>query len=133
MVEELKRNLLTPKLVAIMLGLDVFLVLFVAFAAFGLRWLEPGAAFGIGGALVILCLLGAGLVRRRPAAALGIGWLVQAVLVVGGIALLFRDVAAGVTLLLVAGGSLVLWVWCLWRGAKTDRAPAPNPVSGDAA
>ncbi|HWL01874.1 MAG TPA: DUF4233 domain-containing protein [Microbacteriaceae bacterium] len=133
MTEALKRNLLTPKLVAIVLGLDVFLVIFVAFAAFGLRWLEPGAAFGIGGALIVLCLLGAGLVRRRATLAVGIGWLVQAVLVAGGIALLFRDPAGGVTLLLVAGGSLALWVWCLWRGAKTDRAPAPYTLSGDAA
>jgi len=133
MAEELRRNLLTPKLVAIMLGLDVFIVLFVAITAFGLRWLEPGLAFGAGGALIVLCLLGAGLVRRRPGLALGIGWLVQGVLVAGGVALLLRDVAAGITLLVVAGGALALWVWCLWRGARTDRAPFPNDPSGDPA
>jgi len=128
MPEGLKRNLLTPKLVAIVLGLDIFVVIFVAFTAFGLKWLEPGAAFGIGGALIVLCVLGAGLVRRRPALAVGIGWLVHAVLVAGGIALLFRDAGAGITLLVVAGGALALWVWCLWRGAKTDRAPIPHNV-----
>jgi len=123
---------LTQKLVAIVLGIDVFVVLFAALAAFGLHWLVPGAAFGIGGGLIVLCLLGVGLVRRRPAVALGIGWLVQAVLVAGGIALLFRDPASGITLLILAGGSLLLWVWCLWRGSKADRAPVP-PSSGGAA
>lgn len=128
MTEELKRNLLTPKLVAIVLGLDIFIVLFVAFTAFGLKWLEPGAAFGIGGALIVLCVLGAGLVRRRGALALGIGWFVHGVLVLAGVLLLLRDVGAGITLLIVAGGALALWVWCLWRGAKTDRAPIPHDV-----
>ncbi|HWK20585.1 MAG TPA: DUF4233 domain-containing protein [Microbacteriaceae bacterium] len=125
---DIQRNLLTPKLVAIVLGLDVFIVIFVAFTAFGLRWLEPGAAFGLGGALIVLCVVGAGLVRRRAAIAIGIGWLVHAVLVAGGVLLLFRDVGAGITLLVVAGGALALWVWCLWRGAKTDRAPIPSNV-----
>ena len=124
--EGMKRNLLTPKLVAIVLGLDVFVVIFVAFTAYGLRWLAPGAAFGIGAALIVLCVVGAGLVRRRAGLAIGIGWLAQAALVAGGVALLFRDVAAGITLLIVALGALALWVWCLWRGAKTDRAPIPE-------
>lgn len=133
MAEPPVRNLLTPKLVAIVLGLDIFLVLFVAFTAFGLKWLEPGAAFGIGGALIVLCAAGAGLVRRRLQLAIGIGWLVHGVLVAGGLALLFRDPGAGITLLLVAGGSAALWVWCLWRGGKTDREPAPNHSSGEVA
>lgn len=133
MTTELKRNLLTPKLVAIVFGIDLFIVIFVTFTAFGLRWLPPAAAFGIGGALFVLCILGAGVVRRRQPVAIGIGWLVHGVLVAGGLALLFIDVASGITLLIVTGGTMALWVWCLWRGAKTDHAPAPTTLSGDAA
>lgn len=133
MAEPPVRNLLTPKLVAIVLGLDVFLVFFVAFTAFGLRWVEPAVAFGLGAVLIVACIAGAGLVRRRLALAVGIGWSVQAVLVLAGVALMFRDPPGGVTLLIVAGLSLALWVWCLRRGAKIDRSPVPLTQSGDLA
>ena len=128
-----KRNLLTPKLVAIALGVDAVVVFFVALTAFGLGWLTPGVALGVGGALVILSVLAAGLVRRRASLAIGIGWLVQAVLVGGGIALLWVDPASAGGLIFLAVASLALWVWCLWRGAKTDRAPFPSTPAGDAA
>jgi hypothetical protein len=128
-----KRNLLTPKLVAVALGVDAVVVFFIALTAYGLGWLSPGVAFGVGGALFLLALLGAGLVRRRAALAVGIGWLVQLVLVGGGIALLWVDPASAWGLLFLAAASLALWVWCLWRGAKTDRAPFPSTPAGDAA
>ncbi|MBO9578542.1 MAG: DUF4233 domain-containing protein [Microbacteriaceae bacterium] len=121
-----KRNLLTPKLVAIVLGIDVFLILFAAVTTLGVRWLPTAVGLGVGSALIVLCLLGAALVRRSLPLAIGIGWLVQAALVAAGF-------AYG-AMFVVGGLSLILWVWCLWRGGKSDRAPFPTSTTstGDA-
>jgi len=119
-----KRNLLTPKLLAIALGLDVFLVVFAALTAFGLRRLDPALAFGGGGALVLLCLIAAAFVRKA-AWAVWLGWLIQLALIASGLLL--------APMYLLGGASLILWVWCLWRGAKADRAPFPSTPPGDAA
>lgn len=115
---------LTAKLAAIVLGLDAFVVVFAALAAFGLRRLDPAAAFGGAAAFIVVCLVGAGLVRRALPAALAIGWLAQVALIACGLLL--------TPMYFVGGGSLLLWVWCLWRGARADR-PAPLPrARGDA-
>src|SRR5690606_10207803 len=109
-------NLLTPKLLAIVLVLDIFVVFFAALTAFGLSVLTPAVAFGGGVAAIVLCILAAGLLRRGPIGA-WLGSLIQLGLVATGFLLS--------PMFLVGAGSLLLWVWCLWRGAKTDRAPLP--------
>ncbi len=122
-VAPLKRNLLTPKLVAIVLGLDAFVVIFPTLAAFGLKRLEPALAFGGGAAFFVICVLLAGLARKH-AWVVWAGWLVQAALVAMGALLL--------PMYIVGGLSLILWVWCLWRGSKADRAPFPDQAPGAA-
>jgi len=123
----LKRNYLTPKLLAITLVLDACVILFAGLAAFGLKRLDPGVAFGGGAAAFVVCLLVAGLVMRRRSWAIWLGWLIQFALIASGLILS--------PMYLLGAGSLALWVWCLWRGGKADRAapPSANPSpAGDA-
>ena len=123
-VPALKRNYLTPKLVAIVLALDAFVIIFPTLAAFGLKRLEPWLAFGGGAVFFVICVLLAGLARKH-AWVVWAGWVVQLALVAMGVLLL--------PMYIVGGLSLILWVWCLWRGAKVDRAPLPAQASGDPA
>lgn len=125
MTTELQRNLLTPKLVAIVFGIDVFIVLFAALAAFGLQRLHPAVALGGGAALIVVCLLAAAMVRRRLAVSIAIGWVLHVGFIVSGLLLM--------PMYLIGGGAMILWVWCLWRGAKSDRSPAPNSLTGEPA
>lgn len=108
------RNLLTPKLLAVVLGLDAFLYFFAAMASFGLDRLPPLAAFGGGAAAIAACVLAAGLVRRTVWGVV-LGWVLQVGLVALGFVL--------APMFVIGAGFLLLWVWCLWRGAKADRAP----------
>ncbi len=122
----LKRNYLTPKLLAIVLGIDAFVVMFAGIAAFGLKRLEPVAAFGGGAVFFVVCVLAAGLVMRRRWA-VWLGWLIQVALIASGLIVW--------PMYVLGAGSLALWVWCLWRGAKADRAPLPSTApstAGDA-
>jgi len=106
------RLTLTAKLTAIVLALDAFVVPFIALAAWGLGRLDPWAAFGGGAALFLVALTAAGLAMRRPWA-VWIGWLVQLALIAAGLVM--------TPVYVLGAGSLVLWVWCLWRGAKADQ------------
>jgi hypothetical protein len=93
------------------LTLEAFVVFFAALVAFGLRVAEPGVVFGVGGAVALLCVLAAGLVRRGRAG-YALGWVIQGVLLAGGFVLGAMFVIGGIFLL--------VWVSSLRVGARID-------------
>jgi len=103
---------LTAKLTGIVLALDACIIPFIGLTAWGLGRLDPWPAFGGAAVAFVLVLLIAVLVMRRPRM-LWLGWLVQLGLIATGLLL--------GAMYVLGAGSLLLWVWCLWRGAKADQ------------
>lgn len=104
----------TESLLSIVLGLEAFLVFFVALTAFGLKAVEPLTAFIGGAALILALVVVAGLLRHRWA--IGLGWVLQAVLVATGILLPIMYA--------IAAGFLGIWIYCFITGRRLDRAKA---------
>lgn len=113
----------SESLLSIALALESVLVFFVALTAFGLRALEPLPAFIGGAALIVALVLTARLVRYRWG--VGLGWVLQAVLLATGILLPIMYV--------VAAGFIAIWIFCFVKGRQLDAAKAaflaanPNP------
>ena len=101
----------SESLLSIVLGLEAVLMFFVTLTAFGLKALPAVAAFVGGGALLLLLVLTAGLLRYRWG--VWLGWLLQAVLIATGILLPI--------MFLIGAGFAGLWVYCFIKGRDIDR------------
>lgn len=95
-----------------MLTFEVFVVIFAALVAFGLR--DPGtnvgAIWAVAGGGALLCLVAAGLVRHPVG--LVLGSLVQVLLIVAGLVL--------PTMYLVGAVFAAIWVLALVLGRRID-------------
>ena len=100
----------TESLLSIVLVLEVLLVFFAMLAAFGLRTLEPGLAFGGGGVLMLLLILTGGVLRYPWGIA--IGWVLQVALVAVGVLLPL--------MYFIGAAFLALWIFCFVRGRQID-------------
>jgi hypothetical protein len=96
------------------LVLEAMVIFFAALVAKNLSGLTVGQAVGAGGALALLCLLTAGLLRVR--AGYIVGWALQAVMVALGFVV---PMMFGIGLLFTA-----LWAAGLWAGTKVERERA---------
>ena len=106
-----------------MLTFEVFVVLFAALVAFGLR--EPGSSVGpiwaVAGGVALLCLIAAALVRRRFG--IWLGSAVQVVLVASGVM---------VPMMYVMGVVFAaLWVLALVLGGRIDGERAERAAAED--
>jgi len=117
-----KPNYLTPKLLAIVLAMDAAFVFFAAIVAFGLKTLPPVAAFVGGGILMVIFILLAALVRRAMWV-LWAGTVGQLVLIALGFWVM--------PMFFIGVASAVLWVWCLRRGQRVDRATRAALAAND--
>ena len=104
----------TESLLSIVLVLEVLLVFFAMLAAFGLRTLEPGLAFGGGGVLMLLLILTGGVLRYPWGIA--IGWVLQVALVAVGVLLPL--------MYFIGAAFLALWIFCFVRGRQIDTQKA---------
>ena len=104
----------TESLLSIVLVLEVLLVFFAMLAAFGLRTLEPGLAFGGGGVLMLLLILTGGVLRYTWGVA--IGWVLQVALVAVGVLLPL--------MYFIGAAFLALWIFCFVRGRQIDTQKA---------
>ena len=100
----------SESLLSIVLGLEAILMFFVTLTAFGLKALPPVTAFVGGGALIVLLVLVAGLLRFSWG--VWLGWLLQAVLVATGILL--------PVMYFVGAGFAAIWVYCFVKGRQID-------------
>ncbi|UDF13079.1 DUF4233 domain-containing protein [Antiquaquibacter oligotrophicus] len=110
----------TESLLAIALGLEACLVFFVTLTVYGLRVLDPVAAFVGGGALLVLLVLTTRLVRYPWG--VGLGWLLQVVLIATGILVPIMYV--------IGAGFAAIWVFCFIKGRSLDRAKAAVTSQG---
>lgn len=99
-------------LAAIVLGFESVIVVLIGLTLFGLNVFEPREIGLIGGAaLAVLALLGAALARTPIG--LGLGWVVQGLILATAILL---------PALLIPGGLFAaLWVYCFIVGGRIDR------------
>ena len=114
----------TESLLSIVLALEAAVMFFVTITAFGLRELEPVWVFGGGGALFLLFIVAARVVRYRYG--VWLGWLLQAALIATGIVM---------TLMYFVGvGFAVLWVYCFVTARRLDRKnfPTIDPIAKEA-
>lgn len=99
---------------ASILGLEALVLFFAAIVAKDLSGLSTSTALIGGGALSLLCLLAAGLVRLR--AGILAGWFVQAVMIATGVVV---PMMYGIGVIFAA-----LWAFGLYAGAKVERERA---------
>jgi hypothetical protein len=99
---------------ASILGLEALVLFFAAIVAKDLSGLSTATALIGGGALSVLCLVAAGLVRSR--AGILVGWFVQAVMIATGVVV---PMMYGIGVIFTA-----LWVFGLAAGAKVERERA---------
>jgi hypothetical protein len=95
---------------SIVLSLEAFVVFFATLVFFGLEYASAGVVFAVGGALFLLLILTAGLLRYR--AGYWLGWALQGVLVASG----FIEP----TMFVVGGIFAAMWVFGLVRGSSVD-------------
>ncbi|MFC7405236.1 DUF4233 domain-containing protein [Georgenia alba] len=94
------------------LASEFLVVLFATLVAHGLQLADRPLVWTAGGAVMLLCLLGCGLVRRGRAGVV-VGYVVQVLLLAAGVVL---------PAMLVVGALFgVLWVVSLRVGARIDR------------
>ena len=106
---------------ATILVLEAFVVVFAGLVAFGLREVDP-AVIGIGGGALVLSLVLAAGILRRPG-----GYVVGSVLQVAMLATAFA-----VPMMIVVGLIFVaLWVTALRLGGRIDRERAERLATGD--
>lgn len=105
---------MTARLAASVLVLEAFLVFFAVLAAFQLTDLPDAVVWGGGLGLAVACLLVAGVVRRPGG--LVAGWVLQLVIVAGGVVLPAMYVLG----VLFAG----IWWYMLRLGRRVDRERA---------
>ncbi len=98
----------------IVLGLEIVVVFLGSLALFGLGALPAGLALGGGAAVVVLSIVAIGTLRTIVGVVLG--WIVQAILLAGGLLL---------TELYIVGALFVaLWAYCMIVGGRIDRRNA---------
>lgn len=100
----------TESLLSIVLGLEAVLMFFVTLTAFGLKALPPVTAFAGGGALLVVLVVTAGLLRYRWG--VWLGWVLQAVLLATGILL--------PVMYFIAAGFVAIWIYCFVKGRQID-------------
>lgn len=105
-----RKRSLTESLLTIVLTLEAFLVFFVTLTVFGLKALDPVAAFAGGGALMLAIILAARVMRYDWG--VWVGWVLQVLLVATGILLPI--------MYLIAALFVALWVFCLVKGRQID-------------
>jgi hypothetical protein len=98
----------------IVLGLEIVVVFLGALAAWGLGALSP--ALALGGGLVVLVLAVVAIGTLRTIVGVALGWIVQAILVAGGLLL--------PELYLVGALFVALWAYCMIVGGRIDRRNA---------
>ncbi len=92
------------------LTLEVFVVFFATLVAFGLQLSEPGVAWAVGGAGMLVCIVAAYL-QKYPIGLIA-GYVVQALLLLSGIL---------VPMMLVIGIVFAaIWVTGVWLGGRID-------------
>ena len=108
------------RLAATCLALEAFLVFFATLVASTLVDLPRGTVWAVGGALVLACLVAAGLVRRPVG--LVVGWVLQALVLATGF---------WVPAMFFMGALFVaMWVWLLAIGSRIDREKAARLAAG---
>lgn len=105
---------MTARLAAAVLVLEAFLVFFAVLAASQLSQAPAGLVWGGGLGLAFVLLLASGLVRRPGGIALG--WVLQVVVVLGGLVL--------PAMFALGGLFVLLWFGMLRLGRKVDRERA---------
>lgn len=111
----------TESLLSIVLGLEAFVIFFVALTVFGLRELSPAVAFGGGAVLIVLFLVAAWAVRFSWG--VWLGWALQVVLASFGV--------ITPVLFAVAAVFIALWVYCVVTGRRLDARKLEGDVSTD--
>lgn len=111
----------TESLLSIMLALEACLVFFAALAAFALDVLGPVVALTGGAALIAVFVLCARLVRYPYG--VGLGWVLQGVLIASGILLPIMYIIGVVF--------LGLWIYCFIKGRSLDRANVSTSSTTD--
>ena len=109
-----RRRSTTESLLSIVLILEAAMLFFATLTVFGLKALDPVAAFAGGGALILLTVIVSALVRWSWG--VWLGWVLQAVILATGFLIPIMFV--------VGGGFVVLWVWCFLRAREIDRQRA---------
>lgn len=104
----------TESLTSIALLLEAVLVFFVALAVFGLHVLPVGPALGGGAGLLVVLLIACR--ATRWAWGLGVGWVLQAVLIATGLLL--------PVMWFIGAGFLGLWIFCFVKGRQLDARKA---------
>ncbi len=98
----------------IVLGLEIVVVFLGALAVFGLGTLPPVPALGGGAAVIVLAVAAIGTLKGTVGVVLG--WIVQVILVAGGLLL--------PELYLVGALFVALWAYCMIVGGRIDRRNA---------
>jgi multisubunit Na+/H+ antiporter MnhB subunit len=101
-------------LLSIVLGLEAALIFFVTLAIFGLRVLDPIAAFSAGAVLFAAFILAARVQRYSWGS--WVGWLMQGVLIATGL--------IAPVMFFVSAVFIALWSYSFVRGRALDRAKA---------
>ena len=104
---------MTARLAAVVLLLEAFAVFFATLVASALLPAEGysrGWVWGVGLALVVVCVLASGAARRPGGVA--VGWVVQVLLVLAGIPL--------PAMVVVGVGFAALWWWLVSIGRRVD-------------
>lgn len=118
----MKKSKSSKRLLAtVVLSFEAFVVFFATLAAFGLKVSDPASnlpstewIWGIGLSFSMLCILAPGVLRKPWG--YGLGWLIQATLLVSGFWLW--------GMFLVAGLTTCMWVWAMIAGSTIDKARA---------
>ncbi|WP_051224437.1 DUF4233 domain-containing protein [Pseudoclavibacter soli] len=104
---------LRSKLAGIMLGFEVFVVIFITLFAFGMQLIASPAVWWLGAAVLVLVIAALALTRRSRAG-LMLGWLVQVVLLAAGL--------LNFGILIVALVFVAMWIYVFVAGARADQA-----------
>lgn len=102
----------TESLLSVVLVMEAVVVIFGALVIYGLRVVDPLAAFGGGAVLIVLLLLAVRLVRYPWGQ--WFGHALQLVL----LATVFLEVLAGVAAAIFVG----FWIWAVIKGRQLDAA-----------
>ena len=111
-----RQRSVTEMLLSIVLALEAVLVFFVTLVVYGLKSLEPAAAFG-GGIALIVALLVAGRLLMYPWG-IWVAWALQAVLLATGILIPL--------MYFIAACFLAIFVYCFVKGRQIDHQKAAS-------
>lgn len=110
------------RLAATCLALEAFLVFFATLAASAVSDLPDRTVWTGGGALTLVCLLAAGVVRRPGGVA--VGWVVQGLVLATALVL--------PAMVVMGLGFAALYAWFVVLGGRIDRERAASPEPGRA-